>query len=296
MFYCKHCKKNSTAKAGLRKNKVGFTQRYFCTKCKKYSVNRKGFENFRHSPEVITVALDLRAKGLSLSDVVDHLDQHHRVRVSRMTVLDWENKFGQKLKSFSQTLTPHLGGTFHADEMFVKQRKKWIYYWDCIDYETKFLVADHISDDRNDKEAVDFLTKIKCGSPELPSIIHTDCSYDYPPAFRKVFPRKRKIHYAYPAWKKKFKNNPIERLHNTLKQRYKVFRGFDNIQSAEKFFDFYRVYYNFIRKHRSLGMQTPAQVAKIKLNLGRNRFRSMIELLLTFYKARIWLKPKVDCL
>lgn len=90
MFYCKHCKTNSARKTGLRKNKVEFTQRYFCTKCNKYSVNRKGFENYRHSPEVITATFDLRAKGLSLSDVVNHLDQHHKVEVTRKTVLFWQ--------------------------------------------------------------------------------------------------------------------------------------------------------------------------------------------------------------
>jgi transposase-like protein len=294
MFYCKHCKTNSAVKAGLRKNKVAFTQRYFCTKCNKYSINRKGFENYRHSPEVITVALDLRAKGLSLSDVVDHLDQHHRVKVTRKTVLFWQKKFGKKLKSFSQTLVPHLGGTFHADEMFVKQKKKWIYYWDCIDYDTKFLVADHLSEERSYDEGTQFLNKIKTGSPKMPKEIHTDNSYDYPIAFKKVFPR-RKIHKHYPAWKHKFKNNPIERLHNTLKQRYKVFRGFDNTESAKIFFDFYSVYYNFVRKHMTLEFKTPAQAAKIELNLKRNKFKSMIELLLAFRKARIWLKPKAYC-
>lgn len=284
MFVCKYCKVGSAVKAGLRKNKVGFTQRYVCTKCNKYFVKRDGFENFRHSPEVITAALDLRAKGLSLSDVVDHLDQHHRVRVCRSTILDWQKKFGKKLKSFTQTLQPQLGGTFHADEMFFKVRKDWNYYWDCIDYETKFLVADHISDERNDSEAVEFLNKIKCGSPQQPEVIHTDCSYDYPPAFRRVFPRRR-IHKQYPAWKKKFKNNPIERLHNTLKQRYKTFRGFDNINACKTFFDFYKTYYNFIRKHTTLGFKTPAQVAKVSPQLGRNRIRSMIKFLLALYRA-----------
>lgn len=283
MFKCPHCKKTNSVKTGIRKNKVGFTQRYFCNSCKKYFVNRKGFENFRHNPEVITAALDLRAKGLSLADVVDHLDQHHRIKVSRQTILYWQNKFGKKLKSFSQTLTPHLGKIFHADEMFVKQKKNWIYYWDCIDYNTKFLVADHLSEERSYDEGTDFLNKIKLDSPEMPNEIHTDNSWDYPIAFRRVYPR-RKIHKHYPAWKHKFKNNPIERLHNTLKQRYKVFRGFDNPQSAEKFFDFYRVYYNFIRKHMTLGMITPAQAAKIELNLGRNRLKSMIEILLNNYK------------
>jgi putative transposase len=287
MFLCKNCKNHSAVKAGLRKNKVGFTQRYVCRNCNTYSVNRKGFENYRHKPEVITAALDLRAKGLSLAQVVDHLDQHHRVKVSRKTVLCWQNNFGEKLKSFSQTLTPQLGETFHADEMFVKQRKNWVYYWDCIDYKTKFLVADHLSEERSYDEGTEFLNKIKRGSLEIPKEIHTDNSWDYPIAFRRVFPRK-KIHVHYPAWKKKFKNNPIERLHNTLKQRYKVFRGFDNTKSAEKFFGFYRVYYNFIRKHRSLGMRTPAQAANIQLNLKRNRIRSMIEILRTFIKVRIW--------
>ena len=279
MFKCPHCKANSAVKAGLRKNKVGLTQRYLCSNCSKYFIQRKGFENFRHKPEVITAALDLRAKGLSLADVVDHLDQHHRVKVSRTTILDWQNKFGQKLKRFSQTLIPHLGKIFHADEMFIKVRKKWNYYWDCIDYKTKFNVADHLSQVRNFDEGTNFLNKIKVGSPKIPEEIHTDNSYDYPAAFKNIFPRK-KIHRHYPAWKKKFKNNPIERLHNTLKQRYKTFRGFDNSESCEKFFDFYKVYYNFIRKHTTLGFITPAQAAKIELNLMRNRIRSMIEFFL----------------
>lgn len=285
MFKCKHCESNSAIKRGVKKNKSGWIARYSCNKCGKWFVDRKGFENFRHSPEVITVALDLRAKGLSLTDVVDHLDQHHKVKVSRQTILDWQNKFGKKLKSFSQTLIPVLGNVFHADEMFVKQRKHWIYYWDCIDYETKFLVADHLSEERSYDEGTEFLNKIKLGSQKMPSEIHTDNSWDYPIAFKRIFPR-RKIHKHYPAWKHKFKNNPIERLHNTLKQRYKVFRGFDNTKSAEKFFDFYRVYYNFIRKHMSLDMKTPAQAAKINLELKRNRIRSLIESLLNLFQTK----------
>ncbi|MFH1641987.1 MAG: DDE-type integrase/transposase/recombinase [Nanoarchaeota archaeon] len=288
MFKCPHCKTNSAIKRGVKKNKSGWIPRFSCTKCGKWFVDRKGFENYRHSSEVITAALDLRAKGLSLADVVDHLDQHHRVKVSRQTILDWQNKFGKKLKSFSQCLTPHLGKIFHADEMFVKQKKNGIYYWDCIDYDTKFLLADHISEERNFDEGTMFLRKIKLGSLEIPDEIHKDNSFDYPIAFKRVFPRK-KIHKHYPAWKFKFKNNPIERLHNTLKQRYKVFRGFDNTQSAEKFFDFYRIYYNFIRKHMTLGMITPALAAGIKLNLGRNRFKSLIEILLVFYRVRFCL-------
>lgn len=280
MFKCPHCKTNSAIKRGVKKNKSGWIPRFSCTKCGKWFVDRKGFENFRHKSEVITAALDLRAKGVSLADVVDHIDQHHKVRVTRKTILDWQNKFGEKLKSFTQTLKPIIGGQVHADEMFVKVRKEWNYYWDAIDYTTKFLVGDHLSKERNYEECITFLESIKSCPVNQPVQIHTDCSYDYPWPIKKVFGKKGIIHAFFPAWKKKFKNNPIERLHNTLKQRYKVFRGFDNHESTKKFFDFNRVYYNFIRKHTSLGMTTPAEAAGIFLTLKRNRFLSLIEILL----------------
>lgn len=283
MFICKHCEQGTAVKAGIRKNKSGWVQRYYCKSCEKYFVDRKGFERFRHSPEVITAALDLRAKGLSLADVVDHLDQHHRVKVSRQTVLAWQNKFGKKLKSFAQSLTPYLGNVYHADEMFTKVRGDWEYLWSCLDYETKFIVTEHFSEERNDQECKIFLGKIKSRTEKPPDQIHTDNSWDYLPAFRKHFPRNRHIHKHYPAWKKKFKNNPIERYFNTVKQRYKTMRGMDNNDSASKFFDFFTVYYNFIRKHMSINDKTPAQAAKINLNLKRNRFKSLIERLLHFF-------------
>lgn len=279
MFICKHCKSKSAVKFGLRKNRSGFVQRYLCSDCGKTFVDRKGFENFRTKAEVITAALDLRAKGVSLADVVDHLDQHHRIKVSRQTILDWQNKFGLKLKSFTQTLTPQIDGDVHADEVFLKVRKDWNYYWDAMDYVTKFIVGEHFSKERNWREAKEFLAKIKTTTQDQIWRIHTDNSFDYPLPIKLVF-GKSIFHQHFPAHKKKFKNNPIERFHNSLKQRYKTFRGFDNHESAKKFLDFWVVYYNFIRKHTTLGFQTPAQIAKIELNLGRDRMRGLIESLL----------------
>lgn len=280
MFKCLHCKTFSAIKRGVKKNKSGWIPRYSCTKCGKWFVDRKGFENFRHKPEVITAALDLRAKGMSLADVVDHIDQHHRIKVSRKTILDWQNKFGKKLKSFTQTLKPVIGGQVHADEMFVKVRKEWNFYWDAMDYTTKFLVGDHLSKERNYRECIKFMESIKKCPINQPYMLSTDCSYDYPLPIKKVFGEKGIIHAFYPAWKHKFRNNPIERLHNTEKQTIKTFRNFDNHDSTRRFFDFNRTYYNFIRKHTTLDFTTPAEAAGISLNLGRNRFLSLIEILL----------------
>ena len=282
MFKCKRCKKNSAERRGVQKNKSGWISRYFCKSCGKWFVDREGFERHRINSDIISLALDLRAKGMSLADVVDHLDQHHKTKVTRQTIANWQSKFGKKLNSFTQNLVPILGEVYHADEMFVKVNGEWNYNWSCLDYLTKFLVTQHFSHERNDKEAVVFIGKVKSRTSKPPNEIHTDNSWDYHPAFRKYFPRNRKIHKHFPAWKMKFKNNPIERYFNTLKQRYKTMRGFDNTKSAENFFEFFGVYYNFIRKHTSIGKITPAQAANINLNLSRNRIKSMIKIKLIF--------------
>lgn len=287
MNKCPYCKLVNSVRHGVRQTLTGLKRKYLCNSCERHFTPDEGFNRFRHTPEVITVALDLRAKGLSLADVVDHLDQHCKVIVSRKTILDWQKHFTKKIKGFVETLNPILGPDYHADEMFIKIRNTWKYYWDCLDYKTKFIVADHISNERHFEEAIIFLTKVKRGCETLPERIHTDNSYDYPTAMKKVFWKSVK-HVHYPAWKRKFKNNPIERYHNTLKQRYKPMRNFDNLISAYKFLEFFRIYYNFLRKHTSLNKKTPAQAAQIELHLGRNRFLTLINRML-----QIILKPKI---
>lgn len=283
MKKCPYCKGLNSVRHGVRQTGVGLKRKYLCNSCERHFTPDDGFNRFRSKPEVITAALDLRAKGLSLADVVDHLQQHYGAKVSRKTILDWQKHFSKKIKGYVQTLNPCFGSNYHMDEMFIKVQKDWKYYWDCLDYETKFLVGDHISHERNFQEATSFLNDIKDATEKLPEFIHTDNSYDYPVAIKKVFHKSVK-HIHHPSWKKRFKNNPIERYHNTLKQRIKTFRNFKNITTAYQFLEFYRIYYNYLRKHTTLQGKTPAQAAKIELNLSKNRFLSLINKILHLFK------------
>lgn len=265
MFICPHCKKSNTVKAGLRKNKSGFVQKYFCKDCNKFFIKRNGFENMRTKPEIVVDALDLRAKGMSFGKIKDFIFQKYNFKVTRSAILYWQNKFGEAIESFTNSFQLSHSTNIHADEVFFRSKgqrdRDFIYYWDAIDYDTKFLVADHISDKREEKEARIFLEKTKYKILEYPTFVHTDNSYDYPPAIRKTYGRGKVKHIHFPAWKMKFKNNPIERYHNTIKENYKVMRRFQNKESAYKFLKFFRNYYNFLRPHKTLMWQTPAQVA-----------------------------------
>jgi len=265
MHKCPFCSKTDSVKSGLRKNKSGFVQRYFCNKCKRLYVDRKGFENMQTNPEIVITALDLRAQGLSYGKICKHIKQKYRKTITRSAVLHWQNKFGEMIDNFTKSFQLSHSFDAHADEVFLREKgqrnRDFIYYWDCIDYETKFLVGDHISYERDEFEGRQFMEKVKANIKEFPKRIHTDNSYDYPPAIRKTFGRGKVKHVHFPAWKMKFKNNPIERFHNTLKENYKVMRRFFKIETAYKFLRFFRNYYNFIRVHKSLDWKTPAQAA-----------------------------------
>lgn len=52
-------------------------------------------------------------------------------------------------------------------------------------------------------------------------------------------------------------------------------RGFKDKESAKLILDLFVIYYNFIRIHQGIGM-TPAQKAKINLNLGQNKWLNLI--------------------
>jgi transposase-like protein len=216
-------------------------------------------------PEIIIDALDLRAKGLSYGKISDFLYQKYKVKVLRSNILYWQNKFGEMIENFTKSFQLSHSFNIHVDEVFFRAKgqrgQNFVYYWDAIDYETKFIVADHISLVREENEAREFITKIKTKLQEYPKNIHTDNSYDYPPAIRKTFGRGKVQHLHFPAWKMKFKNNPIERYHNTVRENYKVMRRFQNERTGYNFLKFFRNYYNFLRPHKTLCGKTPAQVA-----------------------------------
>ncbi len=276
VFKCPKCKKINAVKAGLRKNKSGFVQKHLCKECGYLFVDRKGFEKMHTNPEVIVTALDLRAQGLSLAKICKHIKERYNLKVSRKTILDWQNKFGEMIDHFTKSFQLWFSENAHADETYLRQKgyeyDEFIFYWDVIDYDTKFLIADHISVEKNDNEGKAFMKKMKKRLQRPPIRIHTDNSYDYPAAIRCSFGTNRVIHVHFPAWKHKFKNNPIERFHNTVRENYKVMRCFFSPETAYSYLKFFRNYYNFLRPHTTLCGRTPAEAA----GFGRWNWWSLI--------------------
>ncbi len=73
-------------------------------------------------------------------------------------------------------------------------------------------------------------------------------------------------------------NHKIERLHNTIRDRTKIMRGFHgSLESAKSIMKGMEIYYNFVRKHQGIG-KTPSEEAIPELNLSTNKWLSLIKL------------------
>ena len=74
-----------------------------------------------------------------------------------------------------------------------------------------------------------------------------------------------------------YNNNPIERYNGKIKDRLNGMRSqFKSFNYANSFLDLRRIIHNFVNPHQQLGGKTPAEIAEIKLELGKNKLLGLI--------------------
>ena len=226
----------------------------------------------RSNPHAITVALDLYFKGVSLRKIVDHLKQFERVNVSYVAIYKWVQKYVALMKDYVDTLKPELSRVFHADETKVNIRGQWVWLWHLMDGDTRFLLANHVSQGRTVADARAAFREAKAVAKTDARVLLTDGLPSYGPAAQREFPDA--VHVSGIGIQGRVNNNRMERYHGTFKERSKTMRAIKKSDSA--FIEGQRIYYDYLRPHTALQGKTPAQAAGIELNLDTNRFESLI--------------------
>jgi transposase-like protein len=284
---CPHCKSANVISRGKRKTQRGEVQVYGCKDCQRRFTKEIGFNRMKHTPESITLALDLYFKGMSDRKIVDHLKQFHKVSVVHTTVLRWIKKYLGLLGKYAEKNKVNVGNIWHSDEttVFIKREDEKRYYqwiWNVMDAKTRYLLACQVTEDRFVNDARKALKQAKSITNVRPDAIVTDGLQAYKEAVKAEFyditAQIQNPHMRLKDFETKPNNNILERLNGTFRERTKVVRSFDSGVGAMEFAAGMQTYYNYIRPHQGIGGLTPAEMAGIQIDLTGNRWMTMIGL------------------
>jgi len=267
---CFNCSSANTIKWGKRKTENrGEIQRYKCKSCNSYFTLDNGFFRMRNTLQKITQSIDLFYRGVSTRKVQEHLAIFHPHNASHMSVYNWVVKYAKVISKFTNKLKINVGTEAQIDEIEFHRRQhhekgmkgtEKNFFIDSIDPETKFLISSEYSKTRGSQNIKTVVKRIKEKTDNQIQMATTDGWNAYGKVIKKIWGYNNKLgrynvfhNRVIVSEKDETFNYPIERLHNNVRARTKVMRGFHgSINSANAIMKGYEIYYNFITKHQQI--------------------------------------------
>src|SRR3989344_3659269 len=294
---CHNCNSNNTIKRGIRKTENrGEIHRFGCKDCGKRFVLDLGFFRMRNNPIKITQSIDLFYRGVSTRKVQEHLGVFYPHNASNVSVYNWVVKYAKMISKYTNKLKANVSEEVQVDEVEFHRRKSHEakrgveknFFVDSICPETRFLVASAYGRTRSSKEIKSVMNNIKSKTDNQIKIITTDGFFAYKKVVKSVFGYNNKLgrynvlHNVVTASNGEGFNHPIERLHNNVRARTKVMRGFHgSIHSANAIMRGFEIYYNFITKNQAINC-CPYELAmpefKEELKDVKNKWLELIKL------------------
>jgi len=274
---CIFCGTKHIRRDGLRHNKAGDLQIFECLECKKYFTINLGFEKMKHNPKGITMAMQLYFSGESLRNTQRSLELLG-VKVSHQTVYKWITKYVGLMQRYLDKITPQVGETWRADEIFVKFSGKMNYVFAMMDDETRFWIAQQVTEKKGTGDVRPLFQQARERAGKKPNLLITDGA----PNFALANKREYQTRYANDTtnhirdirFDGTVHNNKMERMNGEVRDREKTMRGLKNIDSP--ILKGVQLYHNFIKPHMGLDGKTPAEAAGIQVK-GENKWLTIIQ-------------------
>ncbi len=273
---CVFCGSSNIVRDGVRHNKFGEIQKFYCKDCSHYFTFNVGFEKMKHNPQAITSAMQLYFSGESLRNVMKSL-RLLGVQVSHQTVYKWIRKYVALMKTYVDTMTPNVSDTWRADELYVKIKGDMKYLFALMDDETRFWIAQEVAESKYKHDARKLFQMGQKVAGKKPMTLITDGLPAYHDAYKKEFwtlksPRTEHINAI--RLKGDMNNNKMERFNGEVRDREKVMRGLKKTDTP--ILTGYQLFHNYIREHEGLGGKTPAEACGIKVK-GKNKWLTLIQ-------------------
>jgi putative transposase len=273
---CPQCQSINIVKHGIRHNQNYDLQRFSCKDCKNRFSFNLGFERMSVNPKTITSAMQLYFTGESLRNVTKFL-RLQGVNVAHSTVYGWIKKYTNLMEKYLENITPRVGDTWRADEVWVKVKGDKKYLFALMDDETRFWIAKEVSDKKEGHDASGLFRQAKEIAKTSPKLMITDGLRSYNDAFLKEFwtqKNPRPVHIKHIRMSGDMNNNKMERLNGEFRDREKVARGLKKDDSP--LINGYQLFHNYIRPHQGLEGKTPSEACGITIR-GNDKWITLIQ-------------------
>ena len=255
---CKLCGSKNLVRFGTH----GGVQRYMCHECGRTFMDNGAMPGMKTPPEAIGAAVSMFYGGLSIRDVSWNLDQIFGLQPSKSTIYGWIVRYTKVAAKIVGDAPPKVGDVWVADETVLKIGGHNLWFFDCIDEQTRYLLASRIATTRTTREATELFKRAVWVADKRPRTIVTDKLASYVDGIERAVGAGPKHHQSGPFALER-STRSIERFHGTLKDRTKIMRGLTNKESAKLVLDGWSFHYNHFRAHEGLGGETPGRVASI---------------------------------
>ncbi|MBE0431714.1 MAG: IS6 family transposase [Dehalococcoidia bacterium] len=262
-FKCKYCGSNNLWLYCRYKG----SQRFYCRDCKRKFAGNFALPKMRSPVRHVGDALQSYFSGMSLNEVRQNIEQQHSYSPSVSTIYRWLNRFIREAEHKVRDTRPNVGDTWIADETVIKINGKKYWLFDCIDADTRFLLASHLSPNRGTREARALMEKAAERAGKAPKVVMTDKLAAYLDGIELAFGADSEHKQGSP-FDVQANTNLIERFQGTLKDRTKVLRGLKRPDTAHRFIEGWLIHYNYFRPHTSLKGKTPAEKAGVRLSVN----------------------------
>lgn len=273
---CQFCKSKNFVKDAIRHNKGYDLQRYLCKDCgKRFSINI-GFEGMRATPQIITSAMQLYFTGESLRNVQKFL-RLQGVNISHVAVYKWINKYVSLMEKYLEQIKPNVSGIWRTDELYLKVKGNTKYLFALMDDETRFWIAQQVSDKKNTSDIQPLFKQGKEVAGKRPAVLISDGAPNFHVAYKKelfTIRNPRTKHIKDIRFQGTVHNNKMERLNGEVRDREKVMRGLKKVDTP--ILTGYQIYHNYMRPHEGLNGKTPAEACGIIIE-GENKWKTLIE-------------------
>ena len=170
-------------------------------------------------------AIRMFYSGMSYQQIAENMGTTYDIpEPSKATIYQWVRDYTKDALREMECHPAQTGGRWMVDEMplAVGGQRYWI--WNVMDRSTGYLLASHLTKERDARSALAVLKKAAAAAAEPPRTVRTDRWPYYVPAVKKVFPRARHIRPPGVGNPEDIKN-PSEREQGMFRQRIRTLRG-----------------------------------------------------------------------